>query len=435
MTAADWNSKFGVPFLLTLTPEQRRYFTLNPLESHWDSRSFYSKTGDWYTRLTLFFSGDTIVKVIHESNCLPSGAPIRSQCYTEYDTRLPTQARTLLLPLTARGKPKKLSVSALDSILPFGTRLYVSLSPEHPTVLAVDNPRADRDFPLGHWDAIAAIRTPEDFHTFARQYMESCPENYFRLVQEFRDARKLSVRYRPGDLFRVAYDAGHYAYGRITATVRQLKAMPEFPEKHSLRSLMMVPVLVRMYQLVTEDPNLTIQDLSTLPLGRVMVCADNGFLWGQYPIVDHRALQPEELEFSLVCVKLLSDSPHTTLFTQDHLMGSGLLPAQPYSLYVEWGFASTTLDFSALSPKLKELLAAYHSPHGGVLLRLDPRSANATAELSASHRYRHDLLNPENKELRTELFSCLGLPADTTFDQFAAAFGGLSRGEFAARLR
>lgn len=51
-------------------------------------------------------------------------------------------------------------------------------------------------------------------------------------------------------------DRTHYCYGIITGTIKKFTAMPELPEKHSLRQLMMVPIMVRAYQLITEDPNL-----------------------------------------------------------------------------------------------------------------------------------------------------------------------------------
>ena len=50
-----------------------------------------------------------------------------------------------------------------------------------------------------------------------------------------------------------------------------------------------------------------------------MICSDNDIICGTHAIVDHKKLEPNEIEFHLVCSKVINRTPHTTLFTQDRV--------------------------------------------------------------------------------------------------------------------
>lgn len=434
MTAADWNRKFGNGFLISLTNEERKYFALDAVDPAWETMTFCSKTNLWYTRVTAFFDGTTIVKVISETKRVLNDGTANYENYVEYDTNLATADRKQLLPLSSRGKPKTLSASSINAVLPFGCSFSLVFEKRANTSIFLSNPRANKAFPVGEWDMIAAIQSEEDFHTFTKYYSATCQADYFDKLHAFKSAQKVTVKYKPGDIFRMDYDRTHYCYGIITGEVNRIKAMPELPEKHSLRQLMMVPVMVRSYQLITENPNLTADDLCIIPLGRVQIAGDNDIIWGTHTIVDHKQLAPDDLEFNFVCTKITSHSPHSTLFTQDRLMCDGLIPKQEYTLYIEWGFAQTSLRYDQLSDKLKAYLSDYTSPHGGVSMGISVRSAVPDEHQRQYDSYRNNLLNPENREFLNEIFTCLGLDGDTPFDRFAEKYGGLSLQEIADRM-
>ena len=435
MTTADWENNFGTHFLITLTNEERRYLGLSELSPDWDALVYCSKTNLWYTRVTAFFDGNTIVKVISENKRVLDDGTANYEGYVEYDTKLDTIERRQLLPLTTRGKPKPLSASNINAVTPFGCSFAIGYESGKDTHLRLNNPRANKEFPIGEWDAIAAIRSETDFHAFMNTYITTCHDDYFSKLQAFKSAKKGTIKYKPGDIFRMELDRTRYCYGIITGTIKQLKAMPDLPEKHSLRQLMMVPIMVRPYQLITDDPNLKSNELRHVPLGRVQIAGDNDIIWGTHTIVDHKTLTPDDLEFNFVCTKVISNSHHNTLFTQDMFMRDGLIPQQEYTLYIEWGVAQTTLRYDQLSDKLKSFLTDYSSPHGGVSMSIDPHSAVPDEKRRQYYSYRKNLLNPENREMLSEIFTCLGLNTDTTFDQFAEKFGGLTRQEIVSRMK
>ena len=207
--------------------------------------------------------------------------------------------------------------------------------------------------------------------------------------------------------------------------------MPELPEKHSLREKMMVPILVRLYHQVTDDPNRKAEDLRSVPLGRVLTVADNDIIWGTHTIVDHKTLAPEDLEFNFVCAKIAPNRRYNDQLQLDPIQRK--IPMEQYTLYIEWGFAQTSLRFDQLSDKLKDLLADYSSPHG-VFISIDPRLA-VPDEKHQHYILRESLLSPENREMLNEIFACLGLAEDTTFDRFAERYGGLSLQTIAERMQ
>ena len=434
MTEQEWNTLFGEAAVLTLTDEERRYFALNPLDPTWHTMRFDSKIDESVTRTTLFFEGDIIVKTITETvgRCLGN---IHSLNYSESDTRVPTENRELILPLTARGKPKKLSPSALENINPFGCTFTLEIADRNTTKILLNNFRAARNFPVGEEKRIAAIRNEADFHAFTRDYMESCGTDYFPKLEAFRTAERKTVRYKVGDIFRMSYDRTHYCYGIIIGEVRRYTQMPELPKLHNLRRQMTVPLLLRAWELVTERDDMTADELAAYPLGRTWLCSDDDILRGNHPIVGHRALREDDLEFPLLCVKCLLSNPNIPIREQESfgkMFGTVLSPV--YDLYIEWGFAQTMIPRDKISDRLRELMNAYPGSGIGVQLGIVPRFLVPEDKLACHHFYRNNLHEPHNAEIRRELFRNLNLPEDCDLDTFARAFGGLTGAEILEKI-
>lgn len=96
-----------------------------------------------------------------------------------------------------------------------------------------------------------------------------------------------------------------------------------------------------------------------------------------------------------------------------------------FNLYVEWGTATTVIPYEHISSKLKEYLREYRSPHGGVAMGI----SNPALKGEEAYKFKYNLLNDINKEIREELFRCLQLRPDTSFDEFANKFGRLTKDE------
>ena len=51
------------------------------------------------------------------------------------------------------------------------------------------------------------------------------------------------------------------------------------------------------------------------------------------------------------------------------------------------------------------------------------------------YKYKYNLLNEENSEIREELFRCLQLSSNANFDDFAIQFGGLTKKQILRKLQ
>lgn len=420
MKPEQWEKQFGTQYLITLENEMRPYFALEKVESWWDKQVYYSRTNLWWKRTTLFFDGDMIRKVIEEEKQVNADKEIRRQSYREYDTCLPTKERKLLFPLTKRGKPKPLTASAVANTIPSGCVFFLEMETGRDTILSVSNFRSNQRLPVGEMDKVAAIHNDSDFQRFASWYQATCPDDYFDKVERVKNSVKQTVKYRPGDLFRVEYDRFSYVYGLATARVQDILRWEELPDSHSFHMLMMTPVLVRFYEVITPNAFMAPEELSCYSLSRVEICDDHDLVWGTHPIVGHRMITEEDVEFPLVCSRVSGDfSPE----------------GGDSDLYVEWGTAQAVLPGDSLSPQLQSWLKTYYCPWGGVHMGIFPDLIGRTEEEKLRlPGYRNNLQIPENQEIREELFACLGLPNAADFDDFAAAFDGLMLHEIVKKL-
>lgn len=425
--ATKWDELFGTEFFIMITNEERKYMGLDVIEDSWDISQFYSKTNLLHKRTSVFWCNDTIKKIIVEEKKI-SGERILYECITEYDTDLNTENREWLLPLTTRGKKKKINATNILAVNSLGCGFHFSLDTFHEASVSMSiyNDRNNKHIAIGEEDKISKIRNDADFHEFMEYYMKTCPPHYFDRVKALREGSHVTAKYKTGDVFRIEVDRFRYCYGIITGQVKEILKWNELSEFHSLRSLMMVPIMVRFYDICTMDDNLSVEDLTCIPLGRVEVCGDNEIIWGTHKIIGHKELSKEDIEFNLVCTKIQELKANATVHTYDFGVAHGMIKyPDSYNLYVEWGTATTILPYEKISEKLKEYLKEYRSPHGGVATRID----NIALRGEKSFEYKFNLLNDINKEMREELFRCLQLEANADFDDFANKYGGLTKEE------
>ena len=427
-----WDELFGKEYYIEITNEERRYLGLDPVMEEWDTTQFYSKTNLWHKRTTVFWEENVIKKVIVEQKKVVSpNNRIIYHSIQEDDTNLSTENREWLLPLTNRGKKKKITATNVLAITPFGCTFHFHLDMHSgaSTSMSICNARNDQRIATGEQEKINKIRNDADFHQFMKYYIETCPQDYFERIERLKYSKHKTVKYETGDIFRVEADRFHYCYGLITGQILRIQKWKELPQRHSLQSLMMVPLMIRYYDVETTNPDLSAEELEQYPLGRVTICGDNDIIWGTHTIVGHKELNEDDIEFNLVCCRIKNPDRDIPVHTHDMLVSDGMTEyPESFYLYVEWGTAVTMLPFERISKKLQEYLRDYRSPHGGVSIGIYPEHIQEN-----SFEYKGNLLNDINKEMRMELFSCLGLKQNATFDEFAVRFGGLTKKEILAK--
>lgn len=431
----DWNELFGEGFLVDFAEGQRKYFALDEISTD-DVSVFFSKTNLWYKRTTVFWNNMEIIKVIVEENRVLSDGTVNLRTYLEYDTKITTENREMILPLTAKGKSKKVNATNILAVTPFGCSFSMRMD-KGATRISVVNPRSCQRLAIGEDKRIRNIKTKEDFTNFLSCYIDSCPCDYMERVDKVRNSKKVTIKYKVGDIFRLELDRFSYCYGMITGEIGKMRKALPLPERHSLHAYMMVPLAIRFFDLITDRADMTVDELLKYPLGGVEICGDNDLIWGVYPVIGRKKPEIYDIDFNLICTKFISKDPHINIFSQNLLMGQGSFKKpEKYDLHIEWGTAYTELKSERLTDKLKAFFDDYCSPFSGVAMSVYPNyltfDENARKALPMM---KYDLRNEANTEIRRELFALIGLEPDAGFDDFARKFGGLTKAEIFEKLK
>ena len=425
-------------YSIMLTNEERRYLALDDLRPEWEHVSLFSVTHYLKKRTVLFYDGNTIVKVIYEEQSIDEAGNVSWKQYNEYDTRLATDDRRLLLPLTSRGRAKLVTPANVMAVLPLGCSVNIFLEQGESKIWA-GNHRNCQVIAIGEEDRIKGIACDDDFHRFMRHYISTCPNDYFERIAEVRGNEHQTVRFEAGDIFRCQTDRSHYTYGIILGKTREIEKWEELPARHSFRTLMDQPIIVRMYDFVTTDPDMTVEQLSKRSLRPPMVCADGDIIWGTHRIIAHKELEPDDIQFQIhLARQAKKNSPEMPFMSECITRLAGLFPAElrkkakpPASLYVEWGFATCEVPWEEVSPKLRKMLNEGNYTDIGVRLGISGEYCGRTlADIlkeCPKHTIQYDLLLPENRDKFNLVMNCAGMPDDCTYDEFAEKYGGISR--------
>ena len=406
-------------YTIMLTNEERRYLALDPLDPSWETETSYYATDIYKTRTVIFYKGNTIVKVIYEEHFFNSDGSFRKKEYQEIDTRLETENRTTLLPLTSKGRAKPVTPSNVLAIKSLGAELIVGLESDNSYIMA-GKLRNYQYIPIGEEDRIEKIMSDDDFHEFMKYYIATCPDNYFDLVSNVRNMEHQTVKFRAGDVFRIQEDRTHFTYGLIMGKTRELEKWPECPKEHSFRHLMMQPLIIRMFDFVTTDKDLTLEQIAENPLRAPEYCADADIIWGRHKIVAHKELEPDDILF-----KLQFGLPLVSLSDDESIQNC---------LHIEWGFSSTDVPWESIPDNVRQ---AFHEvryyDHGVCTVISGSQCGKSYDEILKkfpNNKIRKDPLQPANRGYFNIIMTFLGLPENCTLDEFAAKYGGLSRQEY-----
>ena len=266
-----------------LTNAQRACMGLTPVDPSWEWVRLKSVCKDPDFENWACFDGDTIRKYVCYS---PSHY---EECTYEEQT---AENRTLLLPRTARGKPKKLTNITLSNRKSLGMRLRWSQR-----IAAVELRHEDTDrtyYSSGLEDY--AIRTLDNLADWLDRWVaETTPEDLTALGQ-FLTAKRRRVQAREGDFFRFSIGRRAYGYGRVLLDYYRMKK-----EGHPCWDILMCrPLVVKTYRFITDDPAVPVEVLRELPALPSYYMSDDGIFLGEYPVVGNLPLEIGELDFPIM---------------------------------------------------------------------------------------------------------------------------------------
>ena len=364
-----------------LTNEQRKYFGLEPIQSHWDRVSF---KGDTYrSESILYFDKDTIKRHIVSTE----------KEYSEKQYNESTKDRIILLPKTARGKEKKLSASVLEQRQPTG--VYLSIRNGY---LTIGNYNSQTTFYSSYWDK----EHPSEKGVFeiVNDFIDSSPENHFIEIKKFKNLKRLNIKFKSGDYFCFKLDRIDYGFGRILLDVNKIRKKNLIDHLHGLRLLMGPPVIVELFAFKSKTKNIDINTLDKQQKLPADVMMDNLLLYGEFAIIGNREINDEEYDFPISYGRSIGQTG--IVFLQWGLIHKEL-PQNKFCKYVTGKNAFDDNPYGYYSIGFR--------PHYDSIEVLKSIYNNGVYDFDNARYYKAkwDLRNPKNKEIKDEIFKVFRL--------------------------
>lgn len=386
-----------------LNNADRYYYGLKEIAPAWDKVTRFSVTHSLYKRTEIYFDGDVVEKIIYEEQ---NGG---RQYYQEVDMHVPTEERQLVYPKTKRGRKQPLTPTHLLTPTYMDEQLHVSICnpPDTHSVWSY-NSRNDQYLPLPP----GAISNDEDFQEYTNRYINDLPEDYDDTITRFHKKDRRTVPIHAGAVFRVRLTPKTYTYGLILGRVRDMLKWKEMPDGHPLHSCMAQPILYRQYNIVTENKDMTPEDLKEVPLHPLDCAQDNEIFWETYPIIGYTRLQESDIDLGFgIYRRSRSDFNAETMGEND-----------PYrrknKIAVVMGFCVKWFDEDLFEDLLEQI---QHISFGcyamGLGMSFSPEITDYEKKIIA---------------LRHVVEERLGLSHENAMDEFAARYGGITRKQFIA---
>lgn len=377
------------PFILT--NEQRKYLGLMPLEKEWELVKI--------NNIHLYFDGDIIRKKII----------INEDGYLEQELcEKTTENRTILLPKTAKGKPKKLNFTATQSFSPFG--VYFRFSTDG--YICIANYTTQTTY---FSENIGDNKTFEDLSIWLDQWVKETTRDDLSEIDAFKTAKRQHCKFREGDFFAFKIDRRNWGFGRILTDVAKLKKSDKFKQEknYGLTNLMGKPLIVKVYHRISASINIDLDELSNCTALPPQAIMDNHFYYGEYKIIDNREIKTSEYDEPLISYgKSINSSK------------------DPDSVYLQYGFIYKETNISKFNKYLKKEHKLYgweDNPYrnegigfGLNLYNLNQciaEKSNAPFWDSGYYALKNDLRNPANIDIKREIFNFFGLDADKSYEE------------------
>ncbi len=254
---------------MELENEQRKYLGLEIIEPDWERIEIPSNclkpelsTG----KDILFFDGDILRKVIWLND---------NGHFLENSYKLRTQDnRTMIAPLTVKGKPRRLNGVNIQRCTPYG--MYF----DYNGGILIANYTTQQTYYSSAFAGIPSMGQ-EGLQKFLGNWADNTTNEDLDEIQAFANAKRRHCKYKEGDFFRFKYDRRNYGYGRILFDVRKF-----MKEGGKFWDILMGKVLcVSVYHIITTNPDMNIEDLQKLRSCPSTYMMDNRFYYGEYEII------------------------------------------------------------------------------------------------------------------------------------------------------
>jgi len=375
-----------------LTNEQRKYLGLIPVENNWELVKLFESY--------VYFDGDIIRKEII----------VNEHSYTERELNEKTSDnRTILLPKTSKGKPKKLNLTATYSFSPFGTYFYFSSKRGY---ISIANYTTQTTF---FSEENKEIQNFDGLINWINKWIsETTPED-LKEIETFKSAKRQRCKFKEGDFFTFKIGRRKWGFGRILIDVNKLSKSEDFQRQknYGLTHFMGKALIVKVYHKISNSPNANLEELSkclSLPSQPIM---DNEFLYGENKIIGHKDLAMNEYDMLISYGKSISEIDKKTVYLQYGLIFKETVISQfnkylvskeknKNGYYDENPYRNESIGFSLNIDTLENCIK---------------EKSNIPYWNSEYYKVKTDLRNPINREINREIFQFFKLDPDKNYEE------------------
>ena len=384
------NTKMDKP-QFELTNEQRKYLGITPVEKNWELVKLF----DNY----VYFDGDIIRKEI----------AVTEQSYIERDLYEKTaENRTVLLPKTEKGKPKKLNFTATQSFR--GTAVYFAFSDSYLTITSLTTQ-------ITYYSENFEDKDLGFLKTWLDKWIAETSEKDLQEIEAFKNAERKQYKYKEGDFFAFKIGRRQWGFGRILMDVQKtIKANNFHRDEHcGLTQLMGKSLIVKVYHKISNDLNVDLKELSETSTLPSQVIMDNHFFYGENPIIGHKPLDASELDMLISYSQSINSDNYDKVYLQYGLIYKEI-DISKFNKYLRYDDETLHLGYEE-NPYRKE--STGYGLDTDTLQKCIEAKSNVPYWESEDESYdrKLDLRNPANIKIKKDIFKAFGLDADKSYDE------------------
>lgn len=367
----------NIPF--ELTNEQRKYLGLSPVGDTWELV--------YFTEQYLYYDGNIIRKIITVDD---DGSYYEAELY-----EITEENRTILLPKTKRGKPKKMNYTATLSFQPFGVYFRFSANEiiiaNYTTQTKFYHEVPQNNLSLKEW---------------LNQWISETTEKDLEEIELYKNAKRKHIKYREGDFFSFKIGRRKWGFGRIVLDIaeRRKSTTVKVQKNYGLTNLMGKALYIMVYRKIAETEKININELSLCKTFPVQAIMDNNFYYGEYKIIGNQPIIADEWEPIISYGRSINGQDRDTVYLQYGMI-----------------FKETTID------KFDKYLIGSNgeiNPYRNEAIGFGINSYYTTKSLTNGNekksamnvRYNStDLRDPENINIKREIFTFFGLDANKSY--------------------
>ena len=361
-----------------LTNEERISMGIKPVEDTWELVKLIPSPYDHYESYA-YLDGDHVYKLIQ----------VYDDWYQEMTlNETLSEDRVFLLPKTEKGKPQKFTAANLAKRPPLG----MVISYINGNITLYNETTQQCYYTNAHTEYCS--KSIGEFAEWAKKWQAATDERRLAEIQSFANRARVHVKYKEGDFFRFRIDRDLWGYGRLLLNYDKMRK-----EKQPFWNIFFgKPLVVAVYHIITEDPHVSIDELSKLKMLPSAVIMDNVFFYGEYEVIGNRPLRPEEENYPIHYGESRSALTRGVIYLQ-HGRAFRMLPDE--KLVCEQGFAFAATSWRVHQVTVDILRACIKENSNAPYWRMIPRGFE-----------RGDLRSPRFAKEREAVFAQMGLSED-----------------------